>query len=229
MKKIVFIITIILSFSFMLKAQSLEPTEDKSLMEVFFLDFKEKPRVGQRVMFRSTTNQKIFSGKTDATGKAQILLPEGDNYEILCLAYADTVDYDIVAIDKEEGAFSYQITLKYEAPKTFDLKGLQFDSGSANIKPASVGRVNNLFNALKEIPTLEIQIAGHTDNVGNPQDNQKLSEARANAVKDYLVKKGIAANRINTKGFGDTEPIASNATDKGRAENRRIAVNIVKE
>jgi outer membrane protein OmpA-like peptidoglycan-associated protein len=145
------------------------------------------------------------------------------------LAYADTVDYDIVAIDKEEGAFSYQITLKYEAPKTFDLKGLQFDSGSANIKPASVGRVNNLFTALKEIPTLEIEIVGHTDNVGKPEENQKLSEARANAVKDYLVKKGIAANRITTKGFGDTQPVSSNTTDKGRADNRRIAVNITKE
>ncbi len=228
MKKFVFISALLL-FSFLLKAQSLAPTEDKSLMEVFFLDFQEKPRVGQRVMFRSTTNQKIFSGKTDATGKAQILLPEGDNYEILCLAYADTVDYDIVAIEKEEGSFSYQITLKYEAPKTFELKGLQFDSGSANIKPASVGRVNNLYNAMKEIPTLEIQIAGHTDNVGKPEENQKLSEARANAVKDYLVKKGIAANRISAKGFGDTEPVASNTTDKGRAENRRIAVNIIKE
>ena len=229
MKKNISLTIIMLFFSYLLKAQSLEPTEDKSLMEVFFTDFKDKPRTNQWVLFRSTTNKKVFSGKTDAKGKAQILLPEGDNYEVLCLTYSDTVDYDVVVIDKEEGKFSYQITLKYEAPKNFELKGLQFDSGSANIKPASVSKVNNLFNALKEIPALEIEIVGHTDNVGDAGENQKLSEARANAVKDYLVKKGIAATRITTKGMGDKQPVALNNTEKGKAENRRIEVNIVKE
>jgi outer membrane protein OmpA-like peptidoglycan-associated protein len=77
--------------------------------------------------------------------------------------------------------------------------------------------------------TLTIEIAGHTDDVGEPEANQKLSEDRANSVKQYLEKKGIAPERLTAKGYGDTQPVADNATASGKQKNRRTEVRIVAE
>jgi len=87
--------------------------------------------------------------------------------------------------------------------------------------------LNKLIAFLKTNPKLTIEIGGHTDNVGKPKDNQLLSENRAKSVKDYLVENGIEANRLTTKGYGDTNPIASNETETGRAENRRTEFKVV--
>ena len=73
-----------------------------------------------------------------------------------------------------------------------------------------------------------IYIAGHTDNVGNAKANQQLSEDRANAVKKYLIDKGIAETRVKTEGFGDTRPVASNKTAEGRQKNRRVEFKVIK-
>jgi outer membrane protein OmpA-like peptidoglycan-associated protein len=77
--------------------------------------------------------------------------------------------------------------------------------------------------------TLVLEIAGHTDNVGTPEGNLKLSQDRSNSVRDYLVKKGIATTRIVPKGYGDTQPIASNDTDANKQKNRRTEVRVVRE
>jgi OmpA-OmpF porin, OOP family len=227
--KYILLIAFLVFSAAIVTAQVLEPTEDKSLMEVTFLDFKEKPRVNQSVLFQSTTTKKIFSSKTNSKGVAQILLPEGDNYQVRCISMGDTVDYDVFVIDKEEGAFSYGLTLKYEPPKTFTLDDLNFDTGKSSIKATSYTELNELYNALKEMPSLEIEISGHTDNVGAPEENMKLSQERADAVRNYLIKKGIAATRIVAKGYGDTQPIAYNDTEQGRAKNRRTEVRITKQ
>jgi len=96
-----------------------------------------------------------------------------------------------------------------------------------DLKPTSKAELNKLIAFLKANPKLVIEIGGHTDNVGKPKDNQLLSENRAKAVKDYLVENGIDFNRLKTKGYGDTTPIASNETDEGRAENRRTEFKVV--
>ena len=70
-------------------------------------------------------------------------------------------------------------------------------------------------------PKLAIQLSGHTDNVGQPRDNLLLSEQRARAVVDYLTKKGIVPTRLSAKGYGETKPLADNATEAGKAQNRR--------
>jgi outer membrane protein OmpA-like peptidoglycan-associated protein len=76
---------------------------------------------------------------------------------------------------------------------------------------------------VKQQPTLRLEIQGHTDNVGAPERNRRLSEARAAAVKQYLVSNfGIAADRLTTSGLGDTKPVADNATEQGKAQNRRV-------
>jgi OOP family OmpA-OmpF porin len=98
-----------------------------------------------------------------------------------------------------------------------------FDTGKATIKPESAGVLAVIAEALKGEPALTIEIQGHTDNVGAAAANLKLSQDRAAAVKAHLVQTGgIAAARLTTAGLGDTKPIGDNATDEGRAQNRRV-------
>ena len=86
----------------------------------------------------------------------------------------------------------------------------------------------NLKNIMDKHPEVKVTITGHTDNVGKPESNMKLSQNRANNIKKMLVEKGIPANRITAIGKGENEPVESNATPEGRAKNRRIEITIGK-
>jgi outer membrane protein OmpA-like peptidoglycan-associated protein len=114
--------------------------------------------------------------------------------------------------------------LKTEIKKLFQkaLRGIQFETGKYVIKPTSFTILNQIAVVLKENPTYLIEVQGHTDNAGNQEANTKLSASRANAVKEYLTNKGVDANRVTSKGYGDTMPVASNSTAAGKALNRRV-------
>jgi len=102
-----------------------------------------------------------------------------------------------------------------------------FDFDKAVLKPEGKARLDDLVGKLKAV-NLEVVIAiGHTDSIGTKEYNQKLSVRRANAVKAYLVSKGIEANRIYTEGKGETQPVADNRTKEGRAKNRRVEIEVV--
>jgi len=100
--------------------------------------------------------------------------------------------------------------------------GIQFDVNKADLKPESMGAINEMFNLLNEHSDLKVEIGGHTDATGSAEVNEKLSAARAEAVKTQLVKMGIAESRLATKGYGSSQPIADNATPEGKAKNRRV-------
>ena len=99
---------------------------------------------------------------------------------------------------------------------------VEFDFNKAIIKPGYDKDINDLAKVMKDYPDLKVVIEGHTDNIGTAEYNKKLSQERADAVKKYLVEKGIDANRIKAQGFGDERPIASNDTEEGRQKNRRV-------
>lgn len=99
---------------------------------------------------------------------------------------------------------------------------INFDTGKATIKPDSAGTLDAAANALKAAAALRIEVAGHTDNVGTPEANLKLSQDRAQAVMAALTERGIKADRLTAKGYGQTAPIADNRTEDGRAKNRRV-------
>jgi OOP family OmpA-OmpF porin len=99
---------------------------------------------------------------------------------------------------------------------------IRFDSGRAVIDPDSTGLLDRLIETAMRCPAATIEISGHTDGDGEDAFNQALSEKRAQAVADYLVKAGLPADRFTAVGYGSTQPIASNDTDEGKAQNRRI-------
>jgi outer membrane protein OmpA-like peptidoglycan-associated protein len=109
-----------------------------------------------------------------------------------------------------------------ERGKKVVLKGVNFEFNKATLTFGSGAILTRAYNALVANPDVQIEISGHTDNVGSQQSNQKLSLRRAQAVRNWLVQKGIASNRMKTVGKGQNEPVASNETDEGRSENRRI-------
>lgn len=112
--------------------------------------------------------------------------------------------------------------LQIELNRPIVLEGVVFRVNSAVITPVSEGILGLAFNALEQHPEIFVEIHGHTDNTGTASLNTRLSSARAEAVKTYLVRKGIAANRIATRGFAATRPIDTNSTPEGRQKNRRI-------
>lgn len=108
-----------------------------------------------------------------------------------------------------------------------NLAGIQFASGSAQIRPESIAVLEQAAQVLRDNPTVRVEIQGHTDNQGNAASNQQLSEDRALAVAFYLTTAGIEADRLTAVGFGDTRPIADNSTNEGRQANRRIEFVVI--
>jgi OOP family OmpA-OmpF porin len=99
---------------------------------------------------------------------------------------------------------------------------VNFDTGKATIKPDSAKTLDDAAAALKVAAALRVEVAGHTDNVGSPDANLRLSQERAQAVMAALAGRGIKADRLTAKGYGQTTPVADNRTEEGRARNRRV-------
>jgi outer membrane protein OmpA-like peptidoglycan-associated protein len=102
-----------------------------------------------------------------------------------------------------------------------------FETGQYALLPESEYELGKVVELLRQNPRLKVEIGGHTDNVGKPADNQRLSEQRAKAVRDYLISKGIAESSLTYKGYGESKPVASNDSEQGRAQNRRTEMKII--
>jgi outer membrane protein OmpA-like peptidoglycan-associated protein len=106
------------------------------------------------------------------------------------------------------------------------LKGVNFAFNSSELTPKSKEILNQWVARIKGDQTIRVEVAGHTDSVGSDAYNQKLSERRAKAVVDYFVSQGVPADRLKAVGYGKTKPVASNKTEEGRAQNRRVELQI---
>jgi outer membrane protein OmpA-like peptidoglycan-associated protein len=113
--------------------------------------------------------------------------------------------------------------VRVNADGCWELKGVFFDVDKAVIKDPRV--LDEAVAIMKANPKITGEVHGHTDSTGSEAHNQRLSEARANAVRDYFIKQGIAPERVRAKGFGETMPVASNDTAEGRAMNRRVELH----
>ena len=108
----------------------------------------------------------------------------------------------------------------------FSFDRLDFEMGSANLKPSSAEQLKNIAEIMKAFPKVKMKIGGYTDNVGSAEANLKLSKARAENTMKELVKLGVDAKRLEAEGYGEKHSVADNATEEGRAKNRRIDLRV---
>jgi outer membrane protein OmpA-like peptidoglycan-associated protein len=137
--------------------------------------------------------------------------------------------YTLIVVREEAMRQDVELTVRdladaLAASGKVTLNNILFDTGKATLKPESDAQLKTVVALLKGDPSLKLEIQGHTDNVGGKEANLKLSKERADAVKANLVKGGIAAARLTTAGFGDTQPVTDNKSEEGRAGNRRVVL-----
>jgi outer membrane protein OmpA-like peptidoglycan-associated protein len=107
-------------------------------------------------------------------------------------------------------------------PQKLVLEGVNFDFDKATLRQEDIAIIDKDVTGLDKWGNVNIEVAGHTDSRGSDKYNMKLSQRRAEAVRNYLISKGIAADRLTAKGYGESQPVADNATDEGRFKNRRV-------
>lgn len=194
-------------------------------------DKKTGKGIPSAVELIDNSNQKsVTNVQTDETGQYFITLPVGKDYTVTVnrkgyLFYSEPYP---LSKNVADSTYKKDISLQpIEVNASLVLKNILFETNSAQLQPVSLVEINRLLQLLNDNPTLKVQINGHTDNVGKPADNLKLSAARAKSVVDYLISKGINATRLSYKGFGETKPIADNKTEAARALNRRTEFVII--
>lgn len=171
----------------------------------------------------------VFESNSE-TGKYMISLPSGKNYGVNVSAENYLFVSENFDISEAEGFVEVKKVIpmqKAEAGAKVVLNNIFFQSGSATLNKTSTNEIETLVKMLTSNPTMVIEISGHTDNTGSKDVNEKISIDRAKAVASQLIKKGIVASRIVSKGYGFEQPIASNDTEEGRQKNRRTEFKIV--
>lgn len=129
------------------------------------------------------------------------------------------------------GGMEDRLTTYIETPSAagsnvFTFDRISFMTGSSSLTEESREQINNVCAIMRAYPSAQVTVSGHTDNVGSSAANMELSKARAEAVADALARGGVASDRVHAEGFGDSKPIADNSTDAGRAQNRRVALEV---
>ena len=223
------IVLILILYATFAGAQTLTPAEDEALVKIKVSTMDGKARPNDEIIFVSSKTGNTFKSISNSEGKSAIVLKKADKYEVFYNNLNEKEKVQEFEIPDSKGKYSINLSLKYDPPRTITLKNVFFDSGKAILKKESYAALNELYDALKMKPAMVIEIAGHTDNVGSKEANQLLSEQRAVSVRAYLIRKGIEANRIQAKGYGDTEPVAYNDSSEGRQQNRRTEVRIISE
>jgi len=164
-------------------------------------------------------------------GSYKLDVPLGEQYTLIAkapgyLPFTQNLDYRHVIsarnIQKELG-----LTLIKKGAKV-TLKNILFDFGSSKLRPESIPTLNEMVDFIKSHPQLQIEISGHTDNVGGSDFNKQLSVNRAISVARYLLQHGVSLINVVTKGYADKQPIAGNDTEEERALNRRVELKILK-
>lgn len=213
---------------------AIEATATHAAMRLFVVNPDTGPIQGIVIRLTGPDGATYYTGETDSQGYGEVLVPAGQRYEVEYLSLGRRNTTATVSVPAGHNQ-DIRLTMRYRRirpeppppgpapePQGIELEGLFFETGSATIQTDSYPRLDRVVEYLTHRTSVRLRIEGHTDNVGDPQRNQALSERRAQAVRDYLVSHGVDASRVEAAGFGDSRPAASNDTEEGRQRNRRI-------
>ena len=179
------------------------------------------------ILSSSDTNYLV---NIDNNGEGIIDLVQGTEFTVTSYISEEKFEFDeIIFIEKNKNINQINIDLQFDLySKIFEIKNLNFESGKFNIQKQYFKDLENLVILLREQINIKIEIAGHTDSIGDNKTNIILSNNRAKSIKSYLVKNGILQSRIKCVGYGEKQPITNNSTKEGREKNRRIEIRILK-
>ena len=191
-----------------------------------------KPVVSTLELNNLASHQTISHIQTDDAGNYFMTLPVGKDYafNVNSKGYLFYSDNFLMANKSPDSTYIKNILLEPIASNaSVVLKNIFFEVNKYELNPESQTELDNLVRLLNENPTMEIEISGHTDNVGKPSDNMILSNNRAKAVVNFLISKKINPARLVAKGFGETKPLADNKTEAGRLQNRRTEMRVISQ
>jgi len=179
------------------------------------------------ILSSSDTNYLV---NIDNNGEGIIDLVQGTEFTVTSYISEEKFEFDeIIFIEKNKNINQINIDLQFDLySKIFEIKNLNFESGKFNIQKQYFKDLEYLVILLREQINIKIEIAGHTDSIGDNKTNIILSNNRAKSIKSYLVKNGILESRIKCVGYGEKQPITNNSTKEGREKNRRIEIRILK-
>lgn len=226
MKKILVLLFCLPFFTF---AQDLAPRLGVTLVNFTLVNDFDMPYPNTEIKLVQYDNT-YYSTITNAVGKNSILLNQGNSFRIICVVNGIEYEFDDpLEISKKEELFTLNMSLKLELySEIIELSNVYFLSGKHVIQEISKSALDKMAQDLLS-NNLVIEIAGHTDNVGNKYDNQVLSEKRALSIKSYFVSKGISKDRFICVGYGDVQPVTSNINSEDRAKNRRIEMRVLRQ
>lgn len=196
------------------------------VVEGIVTNSKTRALVGGYVMVEDLNTAELIavSKSNSATGKYLVVLPAGRTYSVSANKegfFFHSERFDVPSTSKFQ-TIRKDIELKpIEKGAKVVLNNIFFETGKATLSPQSRVELEKAIDLMKVNPSMKIEVGGHTDNVGDDAFNMKLSHDRAKSVREYLVNAGIAGDRIQAKGYGESNPIATNDTDDGRKSNRR--------
>ena len=190
-------------------------------------DSKTQKPVSAEIVYEDLkTGQQVGVARSaPGTGEFLIALPSGLNYGYLAQAdnyFSTSANLDLAKLETYKEVKQDLYLTPREVGATVRLNNLFFDFNKAELRPESYPELNRIIKIIGQNKALEMQIAGHTDSVGTVEVNQQLSQDRALAVVNYLAAKGVPAERISAQGYGKTKPVATNKTEEGRQQNRRV-------
>lgn len=222
------VLLFVLTFGWAGQSQPLKPTPGLALLHVFVTNSEGKPLEGEKIGIAGTQTPWHQEFLTGTDGKFSGLIPKGDTYLINYQKFNYSEEYTDLEVPLDNQLVTLEVSVIIEPPRVVTLRDLSFGTASAVINPVSYPELMEVVDVLKRKRTMVVEVGGHTDNVGSPGSNLKLSLARANAVRDFLISKGIDTIRVQARGYGDTVPVGDNANPEGRRKNRRTEIRILK-
>ena len=213
---------------------TLRSTEDSVLVEFIITDLDSVPIENAKLVVTASDKSLVKEGMSDIIGKCYMLLPEGKTYTMVVYKFRTDFPFNqALNLPVEKGRYSFdqaiRIKLIRDFARIFTLENVYFDVNKWDIKPECTPAIDNLYNTLMMNPNMKIEIAGHTDSDGDSQDNLILSQHRAEAVMNYLIKLGLDPKRVQAKGYGEFKPIVPNDNAPNKARNRRTEVRVLDE